>query len=82
MSFADVVGLVGVVFIIMAFLFLQTEKYNATSTVYLLMNLFGSLFLLYSLVYNWNTASVVIECLWLFISIYGIIRHKFLNYNK
>ncbi len=79
MNFPDIVGLIGVVFIILAFLFLQMEKCSPFSVAYLLLNLGGSVCLLYSLFYNWNTASVVIECLWLFISIYGIIRHNFLK---
>lgn len=79
MSFPDIVGLIGVVLIILAFLLLQIEKCSAFSMTYLLLNLSGSACLLYSLFYNWNMASVVIECLWLFISIYGIIRHNFLK---
>ena len=77
MDFSDIVGLIGVAFIILAFLLLQMEKCGPFFMIYLLLNFAGSACLLYSLLYNWNTASVVIECLWLFISIYGIIRHNF-----
>ena len=78
-SFPDIVGFVGVALVIMSFFLLQIGKCKANSNLYLLGNFWGSLFLLYSLYYSWNNASVLIEFLWLSISVVGIIRHKIIT---
>jgi len=76
---SDVVGIFGVSLVIMAFFLTQLEKITTKSSTYLYSNFFGSLMLLFSLYYHWNLASVVIEMLWLLISIYGIVKFKFLK---
>lgn len=76
---ADIVGIIGVFFVIISFFLLQTEKLTSTSPLYLYSNFWGALLLLFSLYYHWNLASIIIEILWLAISIYGIIRVKFLK---
>ncbi|HJK86964.1 MAG TPA: hypothetical protein QKA08_04275 [Candidatus Megaira endosymbiont of Nemacystus decipiens] len=81
MTFPDIVGLIGVSFVILAFFFLQIQKIRPESTSYLMLNFFGALFLLYSLFYSWNTASVIIEFLWLGISTYGIVKYKIMGYK-
>ncbi|GAB4162482.1 MAG: hypothetical protein Tsb006_0730 [Rickettsiaceae bacterium] len=73
---SDIVGLMGVFLVVTSFFLLQAEKFTPDSTGYLLFNFFGALMLLFSLYYNWNLASVIIECLWLTITIYGIIKFK------
>ena len=81
-SFADIVGFVGVFLVIMSFFLLQIGKCRADSGLYLFANFFGATFLLYSLYYSWNTASVIIELLWLSISVVGIIKYKVLIPRK
>lgn len=76
---ADIVGIIGVSFVIFNYLLLQAEKLTSNSSFYLYSNFIGSLLLLFSLYYHWNLASVIIEMLWLLISIYGIIRAKILK---
>ena len=73
---SDIVGIFGVGLVIMAFFLIQLEKITTKSSIYLYSNFFGSVMLLFSLYYHWNLASVVIEMLWLLISIYGIIKFK------
>ncbi len=41
---------------------------------YQIMNLTGSVFLLFSLFFHWNLSSVVIEIAWIMISSIGIFR--------
>lgn len=69
----------GVICVVLSFLLLQVEKVRYDSWGYLLLNLFGALMLLYSLIYNWNLASVIIEAMWLTITTYGIIKYKILK---
>lgn len=76
---SDIVGILGVGLVIMAFFLIQLEKITTKSSTYLYLNFFGSMMLLFSLYYHWNMASVVIEMLWLMISIYGIIKFKILR---
>lgn len=76
---SNIVGLIGVCLIIISFFLLQMEKFKPNSTGYLLFNFLGALMMLFSLYYNWNLASVIIECLWLIITVYGIIKFKILN---
>lgn len=71
---SDIVGGVGVTLVILSFFLLQIGKMHSESMIYLLFNFFGAIMLLFSLYYNWNSASVVIEILWLTISLYGIIK--------
>lgn len=75
----DVVGMIGVFCIILGFYLLQANKTTSNSLLYLYLNLMGALLLLISLLYNWNFASVVVQVMWLFISVYGIIRAKILK---
>ena len=76
---ADIVGVFGVGFVIISFLLLQAERITSNSSFYLYSNFIGALLLLFSLYYQWNLASVIIEIMWLLISLYGIIRVKCLK---
>lgn len=73
-TFSDVVGNVGVAMIIGAYLLLQTGRVQATQLGYSLLNLAGSLLIVYSLISNFNLSSVFIEIFWILISSYGIYR--------
>ncbi|MBY0534043.1 MAG: hypothetical protein K2P31_03655 [Rickettsiaceae bacterium] len=76
---SDFVGLIGVFLVVSSFFLLQAEKFTPSSWGYLLFNLFGALMLLFSLCHTWNLASVIIECLWLSITTYEIIKFKILR---
>ncbi len=72
-SFAiDVVGIIGVAIIVATYFLLQSEKINSKGFLYSFLNAFGSLLIMYSLLYNWNLASFVIEIFWILISLYGL----------
>lgn len=71
---ANPVGIFGVALILLAYLLLQMGRMSQNSVGYSLLNLIGALFILYSLFFYWNLASVIIEVAWLLISIYGLLR--------
>ena len=78
----DVIGIIGVFFILTSYVLLQLEKLKAKSLLYSITNLFGAILILFSLFYNWNLASVIIEIFWILISLFGIgkalhLQHKF-----
>ena len=70
----DVIGLAGVGLIIIFYALLQFEKVTSKDISYSLGNLIGAIFILISLTKNFNLPSVVIECFWIAISCYGLIK--------
>ncbi len=75
MNFHDFVGLVGVSIIIVTYLLLQTHKLNFADVRFSLLNIIGSILILYSLSFDWNLSSVVIESFWILISLIGVYRY-------
>jgi hypothetical protein len=73
-SFSDAIGIIGVSFVLTAFFLLNTNKLTALMLRYQLLNFFGSWMILFSLLYHWNLASVLIEIAWISISMIGIVR--------
>lgn len=71
---ADTVGMIGVVLLLTAFFLLNTNRINAKQLPYQIMNLSAAILILYSLLFHWNTPSVVIEGAWISISLIGIAR--------
>ena len=68
----DVVGIVGVVLLLIAYYLLNTHQMSAKSMNYQVLNLFGALFIIFSLCFHWNTASALIEVSWVIISVIGM----------
>lgn len=70
----NAVGIIGVILILVAYYLLQANKYSSSDLRYLKLNIVGSAAMLYSLYFNWNLASVVVEVIWLVISVWGVVR--------
>ena len=70
----DFVGNVGVFLILLAYFNLQLGKMNSQSAAFSLLNLCGALFVLISLIYDFNLSAFIIEGVWLIISFVGIVR--------
>ena len=75
-NFAETLGILGSVLLIVAYFLLQSEKVNGRSKLYLYLNLSGALFILFSLYFYPNLPSAIIEMFWVFISIYGLWKRK------
>ena len=69
---ADLVGMLGTTLVVAAYMLLQLEKLDAKSYAYSVLNLFGAIFLMLSLLVHFNLASMVIEIFWIAASIIGI----------
>ena len=67
------IGFFGMIFIIVAYLLLQTNRSTIQSLQYQLLNLIGAILLLISLFVHFNLGSFIIEIFWIIITIYGII---------
>lgn len=70
---SNTVGIIGVTSLLTAFFLLSTNRLTAKQLPYQVMNLCGAILILYSLMFHWNTASVMIEIVWITISLIGII---------
>ena len=75
-NFAETIGVIGSIMLIIAFFLLQNRKVEGTSYAYLYLNLFGALFILLSLYYTPNRPAILIETFWVIISLYGIWKRK------
>lgn len=74
---ANIIGIIGVSIVVSTYFLLQIQKMDAKGFWYSFLNAFGSILIAYSLMYNWNLASFVIEFFWITISLYGIYQwHK------
>lgn len=74
MAWYDIVGNIGVFFIIFSYFLLQSQKIKSTDINYSIMNGGGSVFVLISLFYDYNLSAVVIQVFWIILSAYGIIK--------
>ena len=74
-SWVDFVGNIGVFLLLAAYLLLQINKISSHQLVYSLMNGVGALFILISLVFNFNLSAFLIEFFWLLISLVGIFNY-------
>ncbi|HET6890405.1 MAG TPA: hypothetical protein VFH31_04830 [Pyrinomonadaceae bacterium] len=70
----DLVGFVGVLLIIVAYLLLQLEKLPSSSPIYSLMNALGALLIIISLLFDFNLSAFVVETFWFLISLLGLTR--------
>lgn len=74
LSAADIVGLIGVGFIVGTYFLSQLGRMDVSRPLYPALNGLGALLILFSLLHTFNMASFVIELFWLAISIVGLIR--------
>lgn len=75
LSLTDLVGILGVFVIIIAYMLLQLEKMDAKDLSFSVLNTLGALLIIISLLYDWNLASFLMESIWMLISLYGILKY-------
>jgi len=71
---ADMVGIIGVIILLVAYYLLQAKRISSESVLYSLMNLIGAVLILYSLILDWNTPAVIMESAWIVISIFALFK--------
>lgn len=75
LSLTDLIGILGVFVIIVAYMLLQLEKMEAKDLSFSVLNTLGALLIIISLLYDWNLASFLMESIWMLISLYGILKY-------
>lgn len=74
--FADAIGYGGVALILLAYFLLQNQRIDPKLWRYSALNVVGAAFILFSLIFNPNRPAIVIESVWLVISLYGLWRAR------
>ena len=73
----DLVGNIGVLLMVVAYLLLQLEKMSSSAVSYLLLNTVGAMLVIISLKFRFNLSAVLMEAFWLVISLYGLAKPLF-----
>ena len=76
-SWFDLVGNVGVLLMVIAYLLLQLEKLSSSALSYLLLNTVGAILVIISLMFRFNLSAFLMEAFWLLISLYGLAKPLF-----
>ena len=77
----NVIGMIGVIFVLLAYFLLQIHKLDQGTITYSFMNLLGAGLILFSLFFTWNLASGVIEIAWLLISLFGLNKAIYMRFR-
>lgn len=73
-SWFDLIGNVGVLLMVVAYLLLQLEKLSSSAVSYLLLNAVGAVLVIISLKFRFNLSAFFMEAFWLLISLYGLTK--------
>ena len=71
----DLIGNVGVVVLMIAYLMLQLNKLSSSGLAYSLLNAVGACLIVLSLIVNFNLSAFIMEVFWVLISCVGIYRY-------
>lgn len=71
---SDLVGFIGVLLIVVAYLLLQLDKLPSSSPRYSLLNAGGALLIMVSLIFAFNLSAFIVEAFWFLISLLGLWR--------
>lgn len=75
LTIVDAIGSFGALIVVSAYFATQMRMMNSDDLAFPVVNLLGSVLIVYSLVYNFNLASMLIEGFWILISVIGIIQY-------
>ena len=74
MGLADIVGLAGAIFYLIAYALLQLRILSVEDGRYTLLNILGGVLLIYSLIWNFNLGSLISQVAWLIFTLIGYAR--------
>lgn len=74
MTLPDLLGVVGVLCILLAYAGATSGRLDARRAPALLLNLTGALLILVSLWFDFNLSAVLMEGAWALVAIYGLIQ--------
>lgn len=74
LAWYDLVGLLGTLLVVGSYFLLQSGRLSGTGLPYQLINIAGSSSILVSLFGGFNLSVALLQCAWIAISLYGIVR--------
>ncbi len=75
LTFVDAIGSFGALIVVAAYFATQMRMMNSDDLAFPMVNLIGSILIVFSLMQNFNLASMLIEGFWIVISVIGIIQY-------
>ncbi|UAB89019.1 hypothetical protein I5192_17685 [Ruegeria sp. SCSIO 43209] len=75
LTVVDAIGSFGALIVVAAYFATQMRVMNSEDLAFPLVNLIGSVLIVFSLLQNFNLASMLIEGFWIIISVIGIIQY-------
>lgn len=79
--FSQAIGVVGVILTVAAYFLLQTGKISAEKPLYSWLNGVGATMIVFSLFWEWNLPSFLMEGIWALIS-FGKVFHLYRQRQK
>ncbi len=76
-SWFDLIGNIGVLMMVIAYLLLQLEKLSSSAVSYLVLNTIGAVLVIISLKFRFNLSAFLMEAFWLLISLFGLAKPLF-----
>ena len=76
LAWYDIVGFTGTLMILAAFFLLQAGRMRGDGAAYQLLNLFGAVGILVTLLGKFNISVFVLESAWVLVSAYGLYRSR------
>ncbi len=74
LAWYDLVGLLGTLLVVGSYFLLQSGRLSGTGLPYQMINIAGSGCILVSLFGGFNLSVALLQCTWIAISLYGIVR--------
>jgi len=72
----QIIGFIGMLFVVYAYFLLQTHKVTTVTLRFQLLNLIGAILLIISLLVHFNLGSFLIEVFWISITLYGMWKNR------
>lgn len=70
----NIVGVIGDFLLLLAYFLLQSGRLSSKNLSFSMMNFWGAMGILFSLIFSWNLPAAVIEIAWSAISLFGMWR--------
>lgn len=75
LNIADWIGIIGSILISIAYFGVSTGRVSGENPKFQILNLIGSIMILYSLWFRPNVGAIIIEVLWISIATYALIKY-------
>ncbi len=73
-SLPTLIGLLGVAVVVAAYGLVSVGRISSAMPVYQWLNIVGTAGILVSVIYSWNLPAFVGQCLWIVLSVIGLVR--------